>query len=171
MRKSENRHQEKKFIERVVKIRRVTKVVKGGRRFGFSTFAVVGDGKGSVGMGLGKALEISESAKKAIAIATKSMKSYSLFKTTIPHEVVGYFCGGKVLLKPAAPGSGIIANGSARMVMEAIGIKDINIKALGSRNPHNVVKATIQGLSQLRSFDETAKLRGKDIKEVCLVNY
>ena len=82
-----------------------------------------------------------------------------------------YFCGGKVLLKPASPGSGIIANGSARMVMEAIGIKDINIKALGSRNPHNVVKATIQGLSQLRSFDETAELRGKDIKEVCLVNY
>ena len=166
-----NRNQEKKFIERVVKIRRVTKVVKGGRKFGFSTFAVVGDGKGSVGIGLGKALEISESAKKAILVASKSMKSYSLFKNTIPHEVIGYFCGGKVLLKPASPGSGIIANGSARMVMEAIGIKDINIKALGSRNPHNVVKATIQGLSQLRSFDETAELRGKDIKEVCLVNY
>ena len=129
MRKSDNRYQEKKFIEKVVKIRRVTKVVKGGRRFGFSTFAVVGDGEGSVGCGLGKALpvvgdgegsvgcealEISESAKKAVAIATKDMKSYSYFKTTIPHEVVGYFCSAK-FLKPAAPGSGIIANGSSRM--------------------------------------------------------
>ena len=151
--------------------RRVTKVVKGGRRFGFSTFAVVGDGKGSVGCGLGKALEISESAKKAVAIASKDMKSYSYFKNTIPHEVVGYFCSAKVLLKPAAPGSGIISNGSSRMVIEAIGIKDINIKTLGSRNPHNVVKATLQGLSQLRSFDETAKLRGKELKEICLVNY
>ena len=132
---------------------------------------LVGDGEGSVGCGLGKALEISESAKKAVAIATKDMKSYSYFKTTIPHEVVGYFCSAKVLLKPAAPGSGIIANGSSRMVMEAIGVKDINIKTLGSRNPHNVVKATIHGLSQLRSFDSTAKLRGKDIKDVCLVNY
>ena len=123
----ENKNQEKKFIERVVKIRRVTKVVKGGRRFGFSTFAVVGDGKGNVGVGLGKAQEISESARKAITLASKSMKSYSLFKNTIPHEVIGYFCGGKVLLKPATLAELLLMD----PVMEAIGIKDINIKTLG----------------------------------------
>lgn len=159
------------LIERIVKIRRVSKVVKGGRRFGFSTVAIVGDGKGNLGIGLGKALEVSESVRKAITVATKSMSYYKIYRHTIPHETVGYFCGGKVLMKPAAPGSGIIASGSARMVVEAVGIKDINIKALGSRNPQNVVKATINGLSKLRTFDEVAKFRGKNINEINLMPY
>jgi small subunit ribosomal protein S5 len=163
--------QEKKLIERVIKIRRVAKVVKGGRRFGFSALTVVGDGNGSVGIGSGKALELAESVKKSLRIATKSMKSYNLYKNTIPHEVQGLFCGGKVLLKPTPPGNGVIANDSARAVIEAIGIKDINVKALGSRNAYNVVKAVLAGLSQLRTFDKTAELRGKDIKEVCVLDY
>lgn len=167
----QKKKQEKKLIERVIKIRRVAKVVKGGRRFGFSALVVVGDEKGSVGIGSGKALELAESVKKASRIATKSMKPYVLYKNTIPHEVRGYSCGGKVLLKPTPPGKGIIANDSARAVIEAIGIKDINIKALGSRNAYNVVKAVVNALSQLRSFEEVAKLREKEIEEVCFLNY
>ena len=167
----QERKTEKKLIERIVKIRRVVKVVKGGRKFGFSTLAVVGDGKGSVGIGLGKASEVAESVRKAIAVASKAMMPYPLYKSTIPHETIGYFCGGKVLLRPAPPGSGIIANGSARMVIESIGIKDINIKTLGSRNPQNVVKATINGLSKLRTFDKVAQLRDKPIADICLIGY
>lgn len=162
---------EKKLIERVIKIRRVAKVVKGGRRFGFSALVVVGDGNGSVGIASGKSLELAESVKKSFRIATKAMKRYTLYKNTIPHPVQGCFCGGKVLLKPTPPGRGVIANDSARAVIEAVGIKDINIKALGSRNAYNVVKAVLNGLSQLRSFDETAKLRGKTVEEVCVLDY
>ena len=162
---------DKNLVERVIKIRRVAKVVKGGRRFGFSALAVVGDGNGKVGIGSGKSLELAGSIKKSIRIATDSMKSYSLYKDTIPHQVQGCFCGGSVLLKPAPPGSGVIANDSARAVIEAIGIKDINVKAFGSRNAYNVVKAVIQSLSQLRSFEEMAKLRGKTIEEVCFLDY
>ena len=162
---------DKNFIERVIKIRRVSKVVKGGRRFGFSALVVVGDGKGRVGIGSGKSLELAESVKKSIRIATDSMKSYSLYKNTIPHQVEGCFCGGRVLLKPAPPGSGVIANDSARAVVEAVGIKDINIKAFGSRNAYNVVKAVIQSLSQLRSFEEIAKLRGRSVEEICFLDY
>ena len=167
----QKKKQEKKLIERVIKIRRVSKVVKGGRRFGFSSLVVVGDGKGSIGMGSGKALELAESVKKSLRIATKFMKSYVLYKSTIPHEVRGYFCGCKVLLKPTQPGNGIIANDSARAVIEAIGIKDINVKTLGSRNAYNVVQAILNGLSQLRSFEDVAKLRGKEIEEVCFLDY
>ncbi len=167
----QKKKQDNKLIERVIKIRRVAKVVKGGRRFGFSSLAIVGDGLGSVGVGVGKALELAESVKKAIRIATKSMEPYKLYKNTIPHEAQGYFCGSKVLLKPTLSGNGVIANDSARAVIEAIGIKDINIKTLGSRNTYNVVRAVIDGLSQLRSFDETAQLRGKALEEVCFINY
>lgn len=171
MEKIKKNQQEKKLIERVVKVRRVAKVVKGGRRFGFSTLVVVGDGAGKVGLGVGKANEVTESVKKAVRVATKSMLSYNLYKNTIPHETKGYFCGGKVLLKPAPPGSGIIANDSARAVIESLGIKDINVKTLGSRNAYNVVRATLVGLSQLRSFDVVAKLRNKSIEEINLIGY
>ena len=138
------------YNERVVTINRVTKVVKGGRHFSFSALVVTGDGKGQVGIGTGKASEVPESISKASRVAKKSLKTYNLEKNrTIPHQVTGSFGASKVILKPAAPGTGLIAGGPVRAVLECVGVKDILSKRIGTRNPHNVVKATLQGLSQL----------------------
>lgn len=164
-------NEKSELIEKVVQVKRVTKVVKGGRRFSFSALVVVGDGKGRVGHGLGSANEVIEAVRKGTEKAKKAMKSYSLYKHTIPHQVTGKYCSGKVLMKPASMGSGIIASGSVRSVMEAVGVSDINVKALNSTNPHNLVKATIQGLSQLKSFEEIAERRNKKLEDVCLVEF
>ncbi|MBL0690814.1 MAG: 30S ribosomal protein S5 [SAR324 cluster bacterium] len=159
------------YIERTVQVRRVTKVVKGGRRFGFSALVVIGDGKGKAGYALGKANEVSEAIKKAKRAAQKSLKSYPTYHATIPHRVIGEFCSGMVLLRPMPPGSGIIACLPARAVIEALGVSDINIKALRSNNPVNIVKATLNGFSQLRTFEETAELRSKDVEQVNTSEY
>ena len=156
-------------IEKVIKVRRVAKVVKGGRRFSFNASVVYGDGEGRVGYGLGKAGEIASAIKKGTNKAKKSMQQVATYKTSIPHVVIGKFGAGRVLLRPATPGTGVIASETARMIMEAIGIRDINIKILGTRNSHNVIKAILNGLEQLRSFEEVALLRGKDFKKVCRV--
>ncbi len=152
--------------ERVVSINRVSKTVKGGRIFKFSALVVVGDGNGSVGFGLGKSGEVPDAIRKGIEDAKKNLIKVSLKGTTIPHEVTGKFGAGVVLLKPAAPGTGVIAGGPVRAVVETAGIKDIRSKALRSNNPCNVVRATINGLSQLRNADEVAAIRGKTAKEI-----
>lgn len=152
--------------EKIVSIKRVVKVVKGGRNFRFSVLVVIGDRNGHVGVGTGKAREIPEAARQAVEKAKKSLKTVSLLNTTIPHEVIGRHGAGEVLLKPAGKGTGVIAGGPVRAVLELAGIKDIRTKSLGSNNARNMVEATLNGLMELRTAEEIAKLRGKTVEEV-----
>ena len=157
---------ESEFQEQLVALNRVSKTVKGGRIARFAALMVIGDGKGRVGYGLGKAAEVPEAIRKGIEDAKKNMVTVALKGTSIPHEVVGVFGAGKVLLKPAAPGTGIIAGGKVRMVLEAAGIKNIRAKCLRSNNPTNVVKATMEGLKELRTAEEVAKIRNIPVEQV-----
>jgi len=161
-----SREEAPELIEKLVSLNRVSKTVKGGRVMKFSALMVVGDGKGKVGFGMGKAGEVSEAIRKGIEDAKKNMHTVTLTGSTIPHEVIGAFGAGRVLLKPAAPGTGIIAGGAVRAVMEAAGITDIRAKSLRSNNPNNVVSATMQGLLSLRDAAQVAVYRGKSVDDL-----
>ena len=158
--------QDSEFKDRLVAVNRIAKVVKGGKNFRFSALVVVGDEKGRVGAGMGKAVEISEDIRKANEDAKKHLITVPLVGTSIPHESIGYFGTGKVVLLPAPEGTGVIAGGAARAVLELAGVKDIRTKSYGTNNKINTVKATLEGLKQLRSAEEVAKLRGKTVEEI-----
>ena len=161
-----NHNEAPEFIEKVVYLNRVSKTVKGGRVMKFSALVVVGNGNGIVGFGMGKSSEVPDAIRKGIEDAKKNLVKISMHGTTIPHEVIGKFGAGRVLLKPAAPGTGVIAGGPVRIIMEAAGIKDVRTKCLRSNNPQNVVAATMEGLKSLRDAQQVAVVRGKDVSEL-----
>ena len=159
------------LIEKVVEVKRVSKVVKGGRRFSFSALVIIGDGKGRVGAGLGKANEVVEAVRKGNEAAKKNMVSCTIYKTTIPHAVQGKHGSSLLMMKPSPSGSGIISAGAVRAVMECVGIHDVNVKALGSRNANNMVSAALDGLAQLKSLGEVAARRGKNVEGICQIGF